>query len=60
MDEAGSNIVFKYIGDELQSYPELNFDDIKIMMKQDAEIRRFMEIVKRATPTFKPILYSRV
>ena len=51
--------MFKYIDDELQSYPELNFDDIETMMKQDAEIRRFMEIVKKATPTFKPILYSR-
>lgn len=53
-----TDIVFKHMDKEIQSYPELNFDDIKIMMKQDEEIRRFMEIVKKATPTFKPILYS--
>lgn len=58
MDGTVYDIVFEYMDKEIQSYPELNFDDIKIMMKQDEEIRRFMDIVKKSTPTFKPILYS--
>ena len=59
MNEDKFAVVFKYMDEEVQSHPELKIENLKVVMTQDKEIRRFTEIVKDATPRYKPVLYSR-
>jgi len=58
MTEDRFKIIFEHMDMEVSKQGELQADAIKDTLEQNSEIKRLIEIINDAVPTYEPILYS--
>lgn len=51
-------ILFEYVAEEAKSHAGMDAEDLQETIIQDREIRQMAEIIREATPTQEPLLYS--
>jgi len=58
MTEGRFKIIFEHMDREVSKQAELQEDAIKDALEQNSEIKKLIEIINDAVPTYKPLLYS--
>ncbi len=58
MAEDRFKIIFEHMDNEIREQAELQTDAIKDTLEQSDEIKKLIEIINDATPTYEPLLYS--
>jgi len=58
MTEGRFKIIFEHMDREVSRQAELQEDAIKDALEQNSEIKKLIEIINDAVPTYKPLLYS--
>ena len=51
-------ILFEYVAEEAKSHAGMDTEYLQETIMQDREIRQLAEIIREATPTQEPLLYS--